>query len=45
MRFRQACVGPINLFLPEIGGQDAAHRCAADLQTPGDFGFADARSM
>ena len=41
--FRQACVrGQADLFLREIGRQDAALRGVPDLETAGDLGFADA---
>ena len=44
--FRQACVrGQADLFLREIGRQDAAHRGVPDLETAGDLGFADASAM
>jgi hypothetical protein len=35
----------VTLFLWEIGGEDSTHRCAADIETPGDLGFADAGTV
>ena len=44
--FRQACVeGRADLFLREIGRQDATHRGAPDLEPASDLGFADAGAM